>query len=524
MKVPRLAKTTEMPVAGRRQFSPGAVYAITCAIIVGIVIALIVGWAVWSSRKHQLNDKAAATLDLSQALALHAHAMIKQADIVLFGLVERLEADGLSAAHLQRLEKLLSGQKAQLSQLHGLFVYDSQGRWLVNSNGPAPPGANNSDRGYFKFHRDYADTKPYIGPPLRSRSSGDWILTVSRRVSHRDGTFAGVALATINLTHFNALYDTLDIGDNGAVSLLLDDGTILARRPFRDEDVGASIAKGSLFSRYLKDSNHGVATLDSVLDGVQRLLGFTRIKEYGLVTYVARDKQEILSEWRKESLTTIGFVALFMIVLAFLGSRLLGLMKTQIRVEQDLRDAQDGLIEANRSLDILAREDSLTGLANRREFDLVIQAEFNRAKRDDTSVAVLMVDVDFFKKYNDHYGHPSGDNCLRTVGRILKENTNRQSDLAARYGGEEFVVVLTDTTIDGAQVVAEKIRYAVQREAIPHVESPLGVLTTSIGVAVLQPAAHDEPAGLIAMADDALYQAKNSGRNRSFSFSGDSRS
>ncbi|RTZ47860.1 diguanylate cyclase [Candidimonas sp. SYP-B2681] len=510
------------PFTARRQFSPGAVYAITCAIIVGIVIAIIVAWGAWSSRKHQLSDKAAATLDLSQALALHAHAMIKQADIVLFGLVERLEADGLGVSQLARLEKLLRGQKAQLSQLHGLFVYDSQGRWLVNSNGAAPPGANNSDRGYFTFHRDHADAKPYIGPPVRSRSSGEWILTVSRRLNHRDGTFAGVALATINLTHFGALYETLDIGNNGAVSLLLDDGTILLRRPFRDEDVGTSIANGSLFSRYLKDTNHGTATVDSVLDGVQRLLGFTRIKEYGLVAYVARDKQEILAEWRKESLFAIGFVTLFMMVLALLGSRLLDLMKVQIRVEQDLRDAQDGLIQANRSLKVLAREDGLTGLANRREFDSVIQAEFKRAKRSGSLMAVLMLDVDFFKKYNDHYGHPAGDDCLKKVGRILRENTNRQSDLAARYGGEEFIVVLTDTTIDGARIVAEKIRSAVQREAVPHVESPLGVLTASIGVAVLHPTADDEPAVLITMADKALYQAKNSGRNCSFSFSGDS--
>jgi diguanylate cyclase (GGDEF)-like protein len=153
----------------------------------------------------------------------------------------------------------------------------------------------------------------------------------------------------------------------------------------------------------------------------------------------------------------------------------------------------------------------------------VIQAEFKRAKRNGSSIAVLMLDVDFFKKYNDHYGHPAGDDVLRKLGRLLRENMNRQSDLAARYGGEEFVVVLTDITIDGAETVAEKIRHAVQHEAIPHVASQLGVLSVSIGVALLKPTTDDQPAVLIAMADQALYQAKNSGRNRCFSFSSDSR-
>lgn len=489
-----------------------------CAAVVGLALAVIVAWGVWSSRQHQLRDKQAATYDLAQALGHHAYATVKQADIVLFGLVERIEKEGMGPVALKRLQMLLRNQRVQLPQLHGLFIYDSQGRWLVNSNLSGPVGANNSDREYFVYHRDHADADTYIGPPIRSRSTGTWILTVSRRINHPDGSFAGVALATIDLHYFLRLYETLDIGKNGVVNLVLGDGTILIRRPFQDKDIGVNVAGGPLFSQYLKKSSQGVAIFRSVVDNIQRIVGFTRVDEYPLVVFVARDKREVLAEWRKESLITASIVVFFALLLAYLGHRLMMLMRHQLSVEQQLRQAQESLVQANKSLDMLAREDGLTGLANRREFDSAIQNEFDRARRNARSVGLLMLDVDFFKAYNDHYGHQGGDDGLRTVSRLIKEHTNRQTDLAARYGGEEFVVLLPDTDREGSGIVAEKLRAAVQQECIAHALAPLGMLTVSIGVAALVPGRDDAPARLIAMADKALYEAKNRGRNQSFSF------
>lgn len=465
-----------------------------------------------------MRDKTAATYDLARALGQHASATIKQADVVLFGLVERLETEGMGTKELKRVQTLLQGQRALLPQLHGIFVYDSNGQWLVNSNQVEPSQANNSDRGYFVFHRDNTDTGPHIGSPLRSRSTGTWVLTVSRRINHPDGLFAGVALATIDLQYFLKLYNTLEIGKNGVINLMLDNGTILTRRPFHDQDIGTDISKGELFRHYLKVSPQGTATTYSVVDKVQRILGFARIEQYPLVVLVGRDKQEILAEWRKESLLGAAIVGFFVLLLAYMGHRLIALMRHQLRVEKQLRHAQESLQSANKTLYLLAREDGLTGLANRREFDLFIETEFQRIKRNAGTVGLLMLDVDFFKLYNDHYGHPAGDECLKAVSAVIKEHVSRPADLAARYGGEEFVVVLPDTDAEGAISVAEKIRSAIEQKQMEHALAPTGVLTVSVGVAVWAPHGADTPSMLTAAADKALYEAKKQGRNRVVSF------
>jgi diguanylate cyclase (GGDEF)-like protein len=164
---------------------------------------------------------------------------------------------------------------------------------------------------------------------------------------------------------------------------------------------------------------------------------------------------------------------------------------------------------------LLALEDALTGLSNRRQFDLFILAEMGRARRAQTSLALLMIDVDHFKSYNDHYGHLAGDECLRKISALITENIKRPGDLAARYGGEEFTVVLPATDYVGAFLVAEKIRRAVQQAGIEHREGVDGMVTVSLGVCAYDPASQTQPDDLVGAADKALYVAKASGRNMS---------
>jgi diguanylate cyclase (GGDEF)-like protein len=180
-----------------------------------------------------------------------------------------------------------------------------------------------------------------------------------------------------------------------------------------------------------------------------------------------------------------------------------------------LLDAREKLIEVNRSLELLALEDALTGLSNRRQFDLFILAEMGRARRTVTHLAMLMIDVDHFKSFKDRYGHVAGDDCLRKISAIIKDNIKRPGDLAARYGGEEFTVVLPGTDYVGAFLVAEKIRRGVQQAGIVHSECPEGMVTVSVGVCAYNPASQDQPDDLVTAADKALYVAKASGRNMS---------
>jgi diguanylate cyclase (GGDEF)-like protein len=490
-------------------------YAVVLLLAVCLSMTAIAIWEGWNSRQYHLHDQEVAMSNLAQTLASQAQSTIKQADTLLFTLVDRLEKDGLGPAPYTRMQGLLSAQRSELSQLHGLFIYDERGRWVVNSNGATLPEANNADREYFIFHRDHADRGPHIGPSIKSRSTGEWIMTVSRRLNHPDGSFAGVAVATIYLNYFLSLYDSIDMGNNGVINLIADNGNIVVRRPYKEAEIGTSVAKGPLFTQLLPNASFGTATTKSVIDGVERVLGYRRVTDYPLIISAALNKEEVLDGWRKEALNSALIVSLLLAFLGALGYRLIRVMKQQNHIQSELLGAQEKLLEVNRSLELLALEDALTGLANRRQFDLFMVAEMGRAKRSQTGLALLMIDVDHFKLFNDHYGHLAGDECLRHISVIIKDNIKRPGDLAARYGGEEFAVVLPGTDYVGAFLVAEKIRRAVQGAEMKHSESAVGVVTVSLGVCAYDPASQAVVDDLIGAADKALYVAKASGRNMS---------
>lgn len=162
-----------------------------------------------------------------------------------------------------------------------------------------------------------------------------------------------------------------------------------------------------------------------------------------------------------------------------------------------------------------ALTDGLTGILNRRYFDETLKKEFSRAKRFGNSLTLIMMDIDNFKNFNDRYGHVSGDDCLRQVATALKIIIGRAPDFVARYGGEEFAVVLPDTDLEGAVIVAERLRKAVMALGIPHDKSDAAAqVTISLGIATVFPETVKSPEGIIELADKALYRAKHNGRNR----------
>ncbi|MDB5804095.1 MAG: wspR1 [Betaproteobacteria bacterium] len=179
------------------------------------------------------------------------------------------------------------------------------------------------------------------------------------------------------------------------------------------------------------------------------------------------------------------------------------------------------LAASNRQLEMLSRQDGLTGLANRRYLDAFLSTEMRRAARTEEAISLIMVDVDFFKKYNDEYGHQAGDDCLKRIAGSLQSSCRRPADLAARYGGEEFTLVLPDTGADGARRVAATLAAAIGALAIAHAQSSVGPLVTlSQGIATLVPAAESMPEELIQRADEALYRAKEKGRNQAVAHGG----
>jgi len=187
----------------------------------------------------------------------------------------------------------------------------------------------------------------------------------------------------------------------------------------------------------------------------------------------------------------------------------------RVQREKELIESTHKLNRANQKLRYLSYVDELTTIANRRYFDEFLAKEWNRASRQQKPLSLIMIDIDFFKNYNDTYGHTQGDECLSQVARTLSGMLKRPGDFVARYGGEEFVAVLPDTGLHGAEKVAESLRANVQALDIEHESSPIEkVVTISLGVSSAGPAPHSEPDLIVTQSDKALYRAKQEGRNR----------
>jgi diguanylate cyclase (GGDEF)-like protein/PAS domain S-box-containing protein len=172
------------------------------------------------------------------------------------------------------------------------------------------------------------------------------------------------------------------------------------------------------------------------------------------------------------------------------------------------------LLNLQKELEELSFKDGLTGIANRRMFDSIIELEWGNARRNNQPLSLIMFDIDYFKQYNDHYGHIQGDECLKRIGRVLNSAATRSRDFFARFGGEEFVLVLPETDEKAAKKIADRCRNLIFKEQIPHEKSQVSkVLTVSIGVGTIIPSHTDDPIKFIDEADRRLYQAKQKGRN-----------
>ncbi|MDO9219975.1 MAG: diguanylate cyclase [Thiobacillus sp.] len=199
----------------------------------------------------------------------------------------------------------------------------------------------------------------------------------------------------------------------------------------------------------------------------------------------------------------------------------LTMLATSVQVQRLFRDAEKlrrelySAIEVEQALEYLVRLDSLTGIPNRRLFEEELSKEWARAKRDNAPLSLIMADIDHFKEYNDHYGHPAGDLCLVEVAQAMHHTLSRPGDVVARIGGEEFSFLLPETDLSGAISVAEQIRERILALNLPHEASPVAShVTLSFGVASSELASVSSPAELIRASDIALYEAKRSGRNQ----------
>ncbi|WP_209437148.1 response regulator [Pseudomonas batumici] len=304
---------------------------IMCAVLVGSDI-----WRSFTARTVQLNEVTTATANLARAMSQHADDTIKEADLVLSGIVERVERDGTAPPALERLHQLFVARRLELAQLDGLFLLDRDGVMLTSSLPGPLRSYNNSDREYFIFHRDHPDRSVRVWTPLRSRSTGNWVIPVSRRIDNPDGSFAGIASATIDIDFFSQFYNRLEIGQKGAVALAFDSGVMAVRRPFEERTIGIDITGTRLFQEHGLQPAGGTFSTASSQDGVVRLNSFRSLHDYPLFVAAALSTDESLASWWSDTLWHAAGVGLLVCVLVVFGLRLIRQVALQSATEKEL--------------------------------------------------------------------------------------------------------------------------------------------------------------------------------------------
>ncbi|SUD74332.1 deoxyribonuclease [Pseudomonas putida] len=350
---------------------------------------------------------------------------------------------------------------------------DKQGNVVGDSTSSVPRKANFGETGVFKAHQANANLGLLVGPPFKAKLGDlDWCISFSRRIPGPDGEFAGLAAGALRLSYFSELFQRLDIGDDSSINLFNTDGQLLARQPSRPQDplIGTNYAERPNFKRILSEQS-GNFTARSGSDGNPRMYTFARVAQLPLIVLVVHSADEVFQSWRRTAI----------LVSVATGVLCVGILWLTLLLGRELRRRQ----EAEQGLATLAATDSLTGLANRRRLDQVLRQEWARAQRNRKPLAVLMVDVDHFKAFNQRHGHAGGDHALREVAKTIEASIRRPADLAARYGGEEFQVVLPETDLAGARLLAERIRTSV--EALAPFADDAHSVTVSIGIGLSGP-------------------------------------
>ncbi|WP_218274282.1 MULTISPECIES: response regulator [unclassified Pseudomonas] len=304
---------------------------IMCTVLVGSDI-----WRSFTARSVQLGEVTIATANLARAMAQHADDTFKEADLVLSGVVERVQRDGTTPSALERLHQLFISRCSELSQLDGLYLFDRNGE-LLTSSLPGPLRSyNNADREYFIFHQTHPDLGVHISPPLRSRSTGKWTIPVSRRINNPDGSFAGIAGATIDIDFFSQFYNRLEIGQEGAVALEFDSGVMAIRRPFEERLIGADMTNTRLFQEHKLQPEGGTFSIASAQDGVVRLNTYRSLHDYPLFVAAALSKDENLASWWSDTLWHAAGVGLLTCLLVIFGLRLIRQVNLQSKTEKEL--------------------------------------------------------------------------------------------------------------------------------------------------------------------------------------------
>jgi diguanylate cyclase (GGDEF)-like protein len=430
--------------------------------------------------------------------------------------------------------------------IRDLSIASTDGR-IKCSTEPLAVGLNVSDRPHFQNalnSREFA-----LSGYLINRLNQVPSLVATFPIITGNGSINGVALAVINLQWIGDLAATAAEHSGASVLLLDSSGTLIAGSADQQAFIGKRLS-GSALTEGMLANDDGTMTAPG-FDGVRRIFAYVRVPWTQASLAVGLDEYAVNSGIDREidlAYLQLGVFGTFVLLLAWFGGEQLvvrpirSLVRTAARfgrgdlhvraahepwvaefaplaaalddMAAKLAAREEELQIANQHLDELASLDGLSGLANRRGFDRELEREWQNANANRRPIALMMVDIDHFKLFNDRYGHVGGDTCLRAVGETLSLVTLEEAVLVARYGGEEFALLLPGLDIERAKALAEEVRRTVEDLLINHSESPCGHVTVSIGVESIVPESYQTSASLVEAADRALYDAKRRGRNK----------
>jgi diguanylate cyclase (GGDEF)-like protein len=442
--------------------------------------------------------------------------------------------------------KYLTDLTGNVPWLRALSFAGTDGKVRCSTE-PLAIGLNVSDRPHFQYslrERDFA-----LSDYLISRTQGMPGLFATFPSIMDDGSVTGVVLASINLHWIGELVATAARRSGASVLLIDGSGTLIAASADAEDLIGGHFAGHALAKDMLAKDEGTMTTADFA--GVRRIFAFVRVPWTQARLAVGLDENAVHNGIDRQlglAYLQLALFGMFVLLVAWFGGEQLivrpirALARTatrfgrgdlHVRATQDswlaefeplavalddmarkLAAREEELCIANEHLDELASLDGLTGLANRRGFDRQLEREWARACENREPIALMMIDIDHFKLYNDRYGHVAGDTCLRSVGETLSLVTLEHAVLVARYGGEEFALLLPGLDLQRTSALAEDARRTVEDLLIKHVEAPCGHVTVSIGVESLVPENGQASARLVEAADSALYVAKRRGRNR----------
>jgi diguanylate cyclase (GGDEF)-like protein len=483
---------------GRRKDKASRPWRLSAKLLIVSSVATVIGFSaicasVMIDMRRGEEELARQTLEnLASGIDADISRNVELFDLSLRAVASNMEAPEISQVSKPIRQLILFDHAASAKHFGAIQVFDAEGKLTVDASTMDPAPENRSDEEYFQVHRDQPDAGLFVSRPMLHH--GAYAIVLSRRISGADGSFRGVVAGSVRFSYFHDLVSRLNLGPNDVISVLRRDGTVIMRTPFDLDVIGKNISHFPGVQRVLSEPSGSYSGIVTATHPSR--LYVWRDGTRPLIVVVGKPWSDILKLWRTEA-TRIGAIMLALI------SFVLGVTLFLAREIGRRAIAEDKLEE-------LATTDALTGLKNRRKFDTAIDVEWRRAARQKTPLALLMIDADYFKTYNDTFGHQAGDEVLVGIAICITDAVRRAGDCAARYGGEEFAVLLPGLSSLDALTVAETIRLKVQQWS-----GTPPVTTVSIGVASLTPDTTMEWSGLVNAADRALYAAKANGRNRS---------